>query len=261
MAAALAPTLAALLPRLEGCKTFTSSSSSSTSTTSSSTTSIENAEGLWRGTTDTNRTVTSLILDNGFYWMLYSAAGNSNSVAGVIIGNSVSANGTINSSDGKDFNFETGGLFPLNVAWHLPPQSAVTRALTYTVQPRAIVNLTATHDNSYNLTPSLATISGTYSGTGTSLANGSQYTTFNVSSTGQISGSRTDGCAFSGDITPRPRGNAYSVFIAFNGSNCTDRTATSKGSAYYNPSSKQLYSATLSSSINADTFLFIGSKQ
>lgn len=246
-----------------GIQSFVSSGSgSSLASTGSSSTSmsdaIENAEGLWRGTTDTNRTVTSLIVDNGFYWMLYSPAGNSNNIAGVVIGNSLSADGIITSSDGKDFNFETGGLFPLTWRGTYRPKSQLQGTLTYA--PAAIVNLNATHDSNYNLTPALAVISGTYRGAATTLARGSQSATFSISTTGQLSGSRADGCTFTGDVTPRPRGNAYSVFIAFNGNNCADRTVTSKGSAYLNPLNRQLYSVTLDSSLNADVFLFVGSK-
>lgn len=33
-------------------------------------------EGLWTGTNDTNRTITGVVLDDGVYWFLYSAAGD-----------------------------------------------------------------------------------------------------------------------------------------------------------------------------------------
>lgn len=224
---------------------------------------VLSVEGLWRGSSDTSRTVTTLILDNSFYWMLYSPAGNSTGIAGVVVGNSLSSNGKLTSSNGKDFNFETGSLFPLTWVGSYTAQSRLQGSLTYTDIPGGIVGLNATYDNAYNLTPSLADISGRYTGSSTSLANGSVDTAFILYATGQISGSRTDGCTFTGSISPRVRGNAYSVSLDY-GVNCRERnsgrSANSKGSAYINPVNKQLFSVTLNSSID-DVLLFIGNKQ
>lgn len=235
---------------------------SSSVTSSNTSNSILNAEGLWRGSSDTNRTVTTLILDNGFYWMLYSSAGNSTTIAGVVVGNTLSSNGNITSSNGKDFNFETGALFPLTWAGSYTAQTRLQGTLTYTDIPGGIVTLNATHDNTYNATPNLAAISGTYTGASRSLANGSQNTTFIIYATGQVSGSRVDGCTFTGNVTPRPRGNAYTVSLTY-GNNCDERnrgrSASSTGSAYFNPANRQLSSVTLNSSI-ADVLLFMGTK-
>ncbi|MGB3917289.1 hypothetical protein J9253_13940 [Thiothrix litoralis] len=225
--------------------------------------SVLNAEGLWQGSTDNGRSVTVLLLSSGFYWMLYSPAGSNASVAGVVVGNSLSSNGKITSSNGKDFNFETSALMPLTWTGSYTAQSSLQASLTYTDIPSGIIALNTTHDGRYNLTPSLAAIRGTYSGTSTSLANGSRDTTLVIYEAGQLSGSRTDGCTFTGNVSPTVRGNAYNVSIDY-GVNCSERNSgrstNSKGSAYLNPANNRLFSVTLNSSVN-DVLFFIGNKQ
>ncbi|MEO8341989.1 MAG: hypothetical protein ABI604_20205, partial [Nitrospirota bacterium] len=61
------------------------------------------AEGLWSGTTNTNRTLTSAVLDDGTHYFFYSAVAVPNQIAGVIQGNSTSNNGGFISSNTKDF--------------------------------------------------------------------------------------------------------------------------------------------------------------
>lgn len=229
---------------------------------------INTAEGIWQGITDTSRTFTSLITDNGNYWMLYSAAGNPNNLAGVVIGNSLSGNNTVTSNTGTDFNFETGSLLPLSWRGSYVAKNRLQGTLTYSNIPGGIVNLSANYNATYGLAPSLAGIAGTYGGSATNLARGSQNASLNILANGQISGSRADGCTFSGTIAPRTRGNAYSMTLTYNGSNCPDRGAYSQGTAYLPQGNKQLYSAalmyshTLANKINdgKDVFVFIGKR-
>ncbi|WML91991.1 hypothetical protein RCF98_06525 [Thiothrix lacustris] len=224
---------------------------------------VLSAEGLWQGRADTSRVVTTLIADSSFYWMLYSSAGSSTNIAGVVVGNSLSSNGQITSNNGKDFNFETGALLPLTWTGTYTAKSSLQASLTYTDIPGGVVALNAVHDSNYNLTPSFAKISGTYSGTSVSLVNGRQDTTIIIYSAGQINGSRIDGCTFTGTISPFVRGNAYNVSIDY-GVNCRERNSgrsnNSKGSAYLNPANNQLTSVSLNSSID-DVLLFIGNKR
>jgi hypothetical protein len=44
-------------------------------------TSANTAEGLWFGTTNTNRTLTAAVLDDGTYYFFYSVAANPNQIA------------------------------------------------------------------------------------------------------------------------------------------------------------------------------------
>lgn len=64
------------------------------------------AEGLWNGTSSNNREITGLVLDDGTYWFIYSAQGNSAVISGFIEGNGTSQNGSFTSSNGREFNLE-----------------------------------------------------------------------------------------------------------------------------------------------------------
>lgn len=77
---------------------------------------VGNAEGFYNGTTSNGRSLTGLVLDDGSYWVLYSAQNNSAVMAGMIQGNSRAAAGTFTSADGRDFNFEGGGIGNLSIA-------------------------------------------------------------------------------------------------------------------------------------------------
>lgn len=235
-----------------------STGSSGTSTTGTSTSS-QSAEGLWRGTTSTSRTVTSLIIDNGQYWMIYSAAANSSSTAGVIMGSSASSDGQITALGGRDFDFETGGLYFLALNGTYTARSRLQGTLTYADAPGAAVTFDTSYDGNYDTTSSLATLAGAYTGSGKTINSLDANTRFNITTNGQISGTRTDGCTFTGLATPRPTGKAYSITLNFNSSACINGTLFTSGYAHFNPSTRQLYSVTRNSS-NNDAFVFIGNR-
>lgn len=84
-------------------------------------------------------------------------------------------------------------------------------------------SLSFSYDSLNSRTPSLETISGTYSDT----ENG--YTqTFNIDSDGDITGSDTDGCVFGGSVSiPNINYNIYNVKLT--ASNCGELTGTYNG--------------------------------
>lgn len=68
------------------------------------------AEGRWTGTTSTGRAIVGLVLDDGSYWLLYSARGNPNVLAGLVEGTGTSHSGSFGSSNTRDFNLEGAGI-------------------------------------------------------------------------------------------------------------------------------------------------------
>ena len=65
--------------------------------------SASTAEGLWAGTTNTNRTLTVAVLDDGTYYLFYSVVSNPKQIAGGIQGTGTSNNGSFTSPNTKDF--------------------------------------------------------------------------------------------------------------------------------------------------------------
>lgn len=221
------------------------------------TASATSAEGLWNGTTNSGRSVAGLVLNDGTYWFLYTLMGNPSVVAGVVQGNGSSQNGSITSSNTKDFNLE--GLGILNAS--INGSYVMKQSLSGTI---VIANnggqstFTTTYNTDYDIPPNPALLTGTYSGS-TATTGGVESVTVTLSASGLISGSSLSGCTFTGSFAPRTSGNAYDVSITFAGGVCSNGTNTVTGVAFFDAGTKRLYSAGLNST-RTNGFVFIGTK-
>jgi hypothetical protein len=201
------------------------------------------AEGLWKGTTSNGRTIAGLVLNDGSYWFLYTAIGNSAVLGGAVQGHGSSSNGTFTSSDGLDFNFEGQGLNPFTLSGMYAQKSTLSGTVSFS---GGSFTVDTTYDAEYETAPSLTTIAGTYSGTAVS-AGGYDSAMVTIASSGAITGSSGGGCTFSGTATPRSTGNAYDVSVTFAGGTCSNGTDTVTGVAHYDATDKRLISAALNS--------------
>jgi hypothetical protein len=214
------------------------------------------AEGLWQGTTSTNRAVSGFVLDDGTYWFLYSVAGSPSLIAGAAQGNASASNGSFSSSNGRDFNLEGAGISDFTMAGTYTARSSLGGTMTYS--PSGTVTFANTYDPDYDLTPSLAAIAGNYTGAAATSA-GVEATAVTISGSGAIIGSGAGGCVFTGSATPRARGNVYNVSVTFGGGACTLGTSTVTGIGHFDAATKLLRSAALNSS-RTDGFIYIGTK-
>ena len=145
------------------------------------------------GTSNSGRSVAGLILNDGTYWFLYTLIGNPSVVAGVVQGNGTSQNGSITSSNTKDFNLE--GLGILNAS--INGSYIVKQSLSGTI---VIANnggqstFTTTYDADYDAPPNPALLTGTYSGS-TATTGGVETVTVTLSAPGSITGSTEIGRA------------------------------------------------------------------
>lgn len=240
-------TIAALLVSvLAGCGGGGGGSSAASVATNLAT----NVAGLWNGTTSTNRTVSALTFQDGTIWGVYSSVGNPNSIAGVIQANG-SVSGAIISGSGADYNLELLTITPGTISATVNPKTSIAGSA-------GGITFSGTYNVGFDLTPSLAAIAGTFTGTGVA-SGGSEATTVTIASNGGLSGSSASGCTFSGTATARTDGNALNVAVTFNGGVCANGTNTTTGIAYYDATKKQLISAALNSA-KTNGFLFLGSK-
>lgn len=214
------------------------------------------AEGLWIGSTNTNRTVTGIVLNDGVYWFLYSVVGNPTIIAGVVQGDSSSQNGTLTSSNAMDFSVERG--IPPTLTASINGNYTVKQSLNGTVSYQNTQDtFTTTYDSDYELSPDINAVAGTYIGP-VAVNETAEVTVF---STGLISGkSQTSpACTITGSFSPRTQGNVFDVIITFGGqSTCGNGSDTVRGVAFFDAGT--LYSAAL----NADRtngVVFIGTKK
>lgn len=181
------------------------------------------AEGQWQGSNFNingggQRSIGGVVLNDGSYWFLYSIVGNADVVGGLIQGSSTSSAGNFISSDGASYSFDNAGsVSDFSVSGTYAGQSSLGGTLNFT--PSGSATFTSAYDGNYDLARNLATVAGTYSGTGAFAPRapntGAQSfaTTFTVANDGAISGTYA-GCPFSATLTARASGNVYDM--AFN---------------------------------------------
>lgn len=213
------------------------------------------AQGLWVGTTDTNRTVTGIVLSDGTYYVLYSRTGNANIIAGLVQGTGSSGAGTFSSSNARDINFEGFGVLPASVSANYAAKQSFNGTVSYSAG--GATSFTTTYDADYGVAPTLAAIAGRFSGQ-VATSQGVESVTLTVSTSGAIS-SGGSSCSFSGRATPRGDGNAYDMSLTFGAAPCFFANQTLTGIAYYSASSKQLFGAALNAA-RSNGGLFVGTR-
>jgi hypothetical protein len=214
------------------------------------------AEGFWGGTTSASRTISGVVTNSGEYWFIYTAAGNSAVAAGFIQGHGSSVNGQFSSGDLRDFNFEGIGVVSGSVSSTYTQKKSLNGTVTY---PSLSQNggFTSTYDAQYEVTPTLASLAGKYSGQTGSIG-GAEFATLNILSNGSFTGS-SGGCNYSGSVTPHTKGNIYDLTLTFGGGSCSYGTSKFTGISYYQKSTNQIYSAIVNKERSAG-FLYIGTK-
>ena len=218
----------------------------------------DSAEGLWPGSTDTNRTIVGAVLDDNSYYVLYSAPATPNVIAGFVQGTGTSNNGTFNSTNAKDFNVEGLHVLDATIAGNYVARQSLSGAVNYSGV--MIPNFTSTFDHAYDTTPGLPSLAGTYTGNlgisslGGPLASAS----VTVAADGAFTGAAA-GCTFTGAATPRVRGNVFDGSITFGAAPCVFAGNTLNGIAYVDVPNNRLYLAAPTST-RTDGVVFSGTR-
>lgn len=214
-------------------------------------------DGLYFGTTDTNRDIGGIILDDGTFYILYSVENNPNVIGGVLHGICAASGGTISSSNAKDFNIEGLGIFSVSVSATYSAKEWVNGTVAY--GDGTTTHFWTDYDSDYEVEPSLAALAGTYIGQ-VAFSLGVEDATITVSPTGIISGIGESGCRLSGSVIPRSTGNVYNVSITFGDSPCYFAHETMNGICYLDLSTNQLF-AVASNASRTEGILFVGNKE
>lgn len=213
------------------------------------------AQGLWVGTTTTNRTVTGLVFSDGSYYVLYSRVGNPTIIGGVVQGSSSASSGAWTSSDAKDFNIEGAGVLSASLAGTYAAKNSIGGTLSYAAG--GTTTFSGTYNAAYEATPTLGAVSGLYSGA-VAFSQGSQSATVSVASTGAVS-ANANGCIATGTATPRTDANAYNLVLTFGPAPCFFIGQTFTGIAYFDAVAKRIYAAAPNAT-RTDGMMFVGTK-
>lgn len=218
---------------------------------------VSTAEGLYKGTASTARTITGLILNDGTYWVVYSQVNNSTAIAGAVQGTGSSLNGSFSSTNALDFNVEARRIDSATVSTSYVAKQSINGTISYPTLNQT-VTFTSTYDATYDVAPSLATIAGTYSGSAAVLA-GSESATVVITPAGAITGTGASGCRFTGAATVRPAANVYDISITFNGGVCSNGTSTVTGVGYFDAAAKRIVAVALNTN-RTNGLVYAGTK-
>jgi hypothetical protein len=198
--------------------------------------------------------VRGLVLDDGSYWVFYTARGNPNVLAGLVQGTGTSHSGSFGSSNTRDFNLEGAGILTATMSGTYVQKNSFNGTIAYVNGDTG--SFTSTYDAAYESTTNMNRMAGNYFG----LRADNQTVSVTLDSAGAVSGSSTDGCIFGGSVSPRGIGNAFNVTMTFGGGTCRNGTETVSGIAFYDTATGRLYSAALNGT-RTNGFLFIGTKR
>jgi hypothetical protein len=190
------------------------------------------AQGLWKGTTGiapNDRSLTNLVFSDGSYYLFYSAAGNPNSIAGVVQGTGTVSGTKFTSSNTKDFDFESSEVSGAAMSVDFTSKNTFNGSMIYAA---GTSSFTSTYSTYFETKPTLAVITGTFNGSLAPVIGAAQDATLTVSTAGTLSGGYT-GCAITGSISQRNDGNAYNVSLQFGASPCLFANQTLSGVAYF----------------------------
>jgi hypothetical protein len=212
------------------------------------------AEGRWTGSTLTGRTIAGLVLEDGSYWLFYSAKDQPNILAGLVQGTGTSHSGSFGSSNPRDFNVEGTGIRAGTMNGSYVPNKSFRGTIAYFNGDTE--SFTSTSDADTELASNLTLVTGNYVG----LRADDHTITVNVDSAGTFSGHSTDGCTVAGTLSPRAKGNVFQTSVTFGGGACRQGTETLTGIALYDAETNRLYSAALNPA-RTSSFIFLGTKR
>lgn len=198
-------------------------------------------EGFWDGTTSTGRSIGGFVLDNGNYWMVYTAPGNNAVIGGIIQGRGSASDSSFTSSNARDISFEGLGVNAATISANFAAMQTLDGTITYPgLEETAIFN--TNYQSFYDLVPSLATLAGTYNGTAVT-GEGYDSAAITISSTGVVTGQSGLGCEISGTAAVHASGNVYDISIRLGGGNCPSGTASMSGVAFLADANTMFYVA------------------
>jgi hypothetical protein len=210
--------------------------------------SVTGPQGLWNGNTTNSQSVMGIVLDDGSYWLLYSAPNVTGLTAGFVQGTGMSLSGSFSSSDAIEFNFSGKSVNNAVVSASYTVKQSFNGTVSY-ANLSAPLAFTSSYNPDYDQTPNLTSVAGNYVGLA-SVANSNEAITFLISAQGVVAGTgTTSGCQYGGLVKPRTQGNVYDVSLLISGGACaTGSNTVMTGIGYFDASSKRLYLAALNKS-------------
>lgn len=220
------------------------------------------AQGLWLGTSTPagaeQRSVFGMVTRDGSGYIFYSKPGGNGLRGGLVHGKvSTTASSALAFGDARDYSFEGSGVSAVGVAGDFVAGEALNGRIDYPGGAR--ISYETQSLGSYERTPLLAAVLGTFRGEVLLPGGGVPSFDISVSTDGSISGG-VSACAVSGSVTPRADGNLFDVVIAFGPAPCIRPLQTFTGVAFYNIGTTDLTAGAVTAS-RSDALVYLARKR
>jgi hypothetical protein len=233
-----------------------SAGTSSTSTSASTVTTIPSGgestkpiltsstviSSVFDGKNDLEQPVTTLIQDDGSFFMVYSDTASGN-VIGVSVGKGSLMGGSFSSTEVSDLSMVGTGAQVSNPAIFSASYSerqSLDGTLTYAGNNQTRT-FTTHYNSSYETLPNLATLSGTYKGSIATKDLREQDVELTIAADGTLTGKLSCGCTVYATLVPHPSGIAYDATLDFTGGSHELTGNTLIGNVYFDSTTKRLY--------------------
>ncbi len=207
------------------------------------------AEGFWSGKSSTGYDVSVAVLENGETWGVF---GQNGSLYGALHGSTASSNGALTGT-GHEFNLVSRTVAASSYTGTYAARSAIQFRL-----PTG-VSVQGAYSAAYDQPASLATLAGTYTGSGVATGAPVQALSVTISAMGAVSSPPSLGCTASGSVVPRVSGkNVFDLRVTFSGASCALGDGASVSGVAYADSGNLLALGLLPSQTAG--FIFTGKK-
>ena len=218
-------------------------------------------KGTFNGTITSGRNFNGVVLADGSLYGVYTAAGNTSLVGGLLQGTATTNNDntTVTSSNIKDFNAEGLGVRDATLNARYEPSLSFSGTITYAVANNAPLTFSTTTIE-VDGASAIATLAGSYSGSFAASPGGRSNFTMTVDAGGNITANTSGGCHISGQFSPLSLTSVFSMTLSFGAAPCTSPTQVTSGAVFYNTSTRILAGGAPSSD-RSNAAIFILTKQ
>jgi hypothetical protein len=214
-----------------------------------------NPTGLFNGTASGSRSVSTTVLGDGSYYLLYSPAGSPAAVGGLVVGTGAIQDNRFSSTDARDYSMEGTGTKAASLSGDVATRQSFNGTLASGTS--APLTFSSTYSPEIEGTATLAALAGTYPGLVT-FSLGGRAGTFAVTQAGAFS-TNINGCPITGNAVPRTDVKAYNLTLTFAGAPCVFPNQTFTGIARLDAAGK-LYGLVKNETL-AQAIVFVGTRQ
>lgn len=219
--------------------------------------------GVFDGSIDSTQPVTTILLDDGSFYQVYSDAASPNVFLGAIAGPGSLVSGSLSSSAGRDLSLRGNGAQSpaapvVTLSASLQPQQSLNGTLSY-AETGLTKAFTATFNSSYEKLPDLAAIAGVYQGSIATKDLKEENIKLTISADGSLKAELTCGCEATARLVPRADGKAYDAAIAFSAGKHPLAERAMSGNVYVDILGKRIYIVGKLTE-SSDVAIFVGNK-